>query len=760
MPHILHHLLHQPTHHPVPQPVHRRSLLRTAAALAAGAALPPWVQAATVSPPRARRQLVTDVLWGEPVVDPYRWMENPQDPDWLPFMRGQAAYAHSRLEALPLRKRLLARVAQLSGETLQVIEPRPAAGLVFFQQRAVGDTVYKLTVRRADGEQRMLADPASFAKQGSAASIDWWQPAPDGRHVVFGVSQGGSEAATGYIVEVASGRLLEDRLAAVPYAAPAWLPDSSGFFYNRFAGRAPSDPAYYADRSVWLHRVGRPQGADLRVMAQGIDASVPMTAQTSPEVQTGVNSEYVALLLRDGYVRNFALYLASRADVLAGKAAWRKVCGPQDGVSDFALSGPDLFLVATAGMPRGRLLQARAATATLAEAKMVFESPAAVLDELTANHHGVYVTLNDGGEQSLLQVRNDGTAMAVALPFTGWIQSIGVPQVASAVASTNASSTAPASAAVPDATLLRMGSWLEPGAVFAVDSSAATSQRVPLQPRPPIDLSPYETRRVLAQARDGTRVPISIIARKGSQGRPAPCLVHVYGAYQWPSQPVFDVRAVAFLEAGGVVATAHVRGGGEYGRAWHEAGRQTTKPNTWRDLIVCCETLVSQGWTAKGRIAIMGGSAGGIAVGRAMTERPDLFGAVISKVGMSNPLRAEFEPNGQPNVPEFGSVATREGFLALKAMDSLHAVRDGLRYPPILLSTGLNDARVAPHNAAKMAARMQAARPGAEVLLAVAFDSGHVANGLSKTQLDADYANDFAFVLAHTGPRKVRQPKT
>lgn len=213
---------------------------------------------------------------------------------------------------------------------------------------------------------------------------------------------------------------------------------------------------------------------------------------------------------------------------------------------------------------------------------------------------------------------------------------------------------------------------------------------------------------------------------------------------------MFDARGIAFLEAGGIIATAHVRGGGEYGRAWHEAGMKATKPNTWRDLIDCCEALIASGYTTKRQLAIVGGSAGGITVGRAMTERPDLFAAVISKVGMSNPLRAEFEPNGQPNVPEFGSIKDQPGFRALKAMDSYHAVKDGVRYPAIMLTTSRNDARVAPYNAAKMAARMQAANPLGTVLLRVDFEGGHDMNDLSKSQLDAEYADDFAFIFAST----------
>lgn len=736
-------------------PLNRRSFSTLLAGLSASIAFPGPAWARLAKPMRARLQPVIDVLWGERMVDPYRWMEDPSDRDWLPFMRSQATYARARLDALPMRRRLLSRVAALSGEQTQVVYPRPAGGRVFFEKRVAGAAQFVLAVRLADGSkdgaERMLVDPATLSTTPQSASIDWWMPSPDGAYLVFGYSLGGSEAAVGRVVDVATGRLLPDTLAHVPYASPSWLPDSSGFFYNRFSGLAAGDPAYYNDRSAWLHRIGTDQSSDQRVMARGMHANVPMTAISSPDLQVGMGSDQVALLVRDGYVRSFALYLAERTDILQGKATWRRVCGADDGVADFALSGAHLFMVSTAQTPKGQLLLASAASGNLASAKPLTPVGDAVLDELNATSDGVFVTLNHGGEQSLQHVRADGSAQAVALPFKGWIQSVAVAPPASPADAARAVRQAPEANA-----LVRITSWLEPAVVFAVNSSAGLATRSDLQPPSPIDLSPYESRRIMATARDGTQVPISLIARKDRRGRPGPCLVQVYGAYQWPSQPSFDARAIALLEAGGMVATAHVRGGGEYGRAWHEAGMKANKPNTWRDLIDCCETLIAQGWTAKRRIAILGGSAGGIAVGRAMTERPDLFGAVISKVGMSNPLRAEFEPNGQPNVPEFGSVSSREGFLALKAMDSFHAVqRQGakLRCPAVLLSTGLNDARVAPHNAAKMAAALQAASPGSEVLLRVAFDGGHVMNGLAKERADAEYADDFAFVLAHTTGR-------
>jgi prolyl oligopeptidase len=259
-------------------------------------------------------------------------------------------------------------------------------------------------------------------------------------------------------------------------------------------------------------------------------------------------------------------------------------------------------------------------------------------------------------------------------------------------------------------------------------------------------------------------VPLSIVARKGMKhdGR-NPTLVNAYGAYQISMTPYFNSRGVAFLEQGGVLAYAHVRGGGEYGKRWWKAGQKISKPNTWRDLIDCCEELIRQKWTSTKRLTIQGGSAGGITVGRALTERPDLFTAVISNVGVSNALRAEFSQNGPPNIDEFGTVKERAGFLALKQMDAYSAVRDGVRYPAVLLTTGITDPRVEPWQAAKMAARLQEAerslKPAARnpVLLRVDFDAGH-GIGSTRQQADAERADEYAFALWRSGAPRF-QPK-
>ncbi len=258
--------------------------------------------------------------------------------------------------------------------------------------------------------------------------------------------------------------------------------------------------------------------------------------------------------------------------------------------------------------------------------------------------------------------------------------------------------------------------------------------------------------RTFATARDGTQVPLSVVARKGlpRNGR-NPALVSAYGAYQIVSSPHFSPRTLALLERGGVFATAHVRGGGEYGKRWWKGGQKLTKPNTWRDLIDCCEHLIKQRWTSKAALTIQGGSAGGITVGRALTERPDLFAGVISNVGVSNTLRAEFSQNGPPNIDEFGTVKEPDGFTGLRAMDALSHVKDGTRYPAVLLTVGMTDPRVEAWHGGKMAARLQKANRSLNpVLLRVEFDAGH-GLGSTRSQIDDERADEFAFVLWRAG---------
>ncbi len=717
----------------------RRRLLAMLAALPAFAlGSLPSAWAATVrgkKPPVARVEPVSETLWGETIVDHYRWMENPKDADWEPFMRGQAEHTRSVLDSLAGRKALRERIGNLSGGLPIARAPQVAGNRLFFEMRPQGASQFKLYLRESEsGAERLLIDP-SVKREGAAhVSLDWWATSPDGRYVVHGLSPAGSENSALHVLDVDSGELLPERIDRTQYASPSWLPDSSGFFFNRLAeGTKLGSVDYYLDSVTWLHRLRTAAKDDVRMLARGQYAEIAIERSNFPFVGADPSSEHVIAIVYGGVRRENPVYVARRADLLAGRPRWLRVCGLDDEVVGSAVRGDELYLLTTRDSPNGKVLRTPMTAPDLAQAATVVPEGETVIEGIAAARDGIYLRDMAGGYGSLRRLGNDGRITSVPLPFEGSIETVNTDTRA-------------------DGAWLEGTGWLLPFSVFRHDPGTGRTRQVELAPKTTLDLSRYEAIRGFATARDGTRVPLSIVARKGIKrdGR-NPTLVQAYGAYQIVSGPYFSARSLAFLEQGGVLATAHVRGGGEYGKRWWRAGQKISKPNTWRDLIDCCEELVRQRWTSAKHLAIQGGSAGGIAVGRAVTERPDLFAAVFSNVGISNALRAEFSQNGPPNIDEFGTVTERAGFLGLRQMDALHAVRDNVRYPAVLLTTGMTDPRVEPWEAAKLAARLQAV-PGRvnPVLLRVAFDAGH-GLGSTREQTDDERADEFAFVLWRSG---------
>jgi prolyl oligopeptidase len=304
-----------------------------------------------------------------------------------------------------------------------------------------------------------------------------------------------------------------------------------------------------------------------------------------------------------------------------------------------------------------------------------------------------------------------------------------------------------------DGVLVATSSWTRGGRLYAFDPATRALTDSGLQPRGKFDDVPgYESEEVRVTSHDGVEVPLSIVRKAGLKlDGSHPTLVSGYGAYGMVTSPNFRATSLAWLERGGVLAYAHVRGGGEFGNEWHHAGQKATKPNTWKDFIACCEYLVAKGYTSPAKLAGSGGSAGGILIGRAVTERPDLFAAALFQVGCLDMIRMETTTNGVPNIPEFGTVATEEGFRGLLAMSAYALVTDGVRYPGVLLTHGINDPRVEPWMSAKMTARLQAATAsGRPVLFRVDYDAGH-GIGSTKRQRQEMLADQWAFLLCQMG---------
>jgi prolyl oligopeptidase len=683
---------------------------------------------AVPAPPAARIDVVHDTYFGESLSDPYRWMENDKDPEWLPFLKGQNDHARAVLDALPTRAQLLKRIQELSGDTVATSRVQRAGSLTFFTQRPQGADNFKLFVRQGPaGHDRVLVDPTKTSGTNGHVSLDWWRASPDGRHVVYGLSQNGSEDSTLHVLAVADGSQLPERIANTQAANPQWLDDGSGFFYNQLTG-AVDTPERFLDSQARFHRLGSDPAKDSVVMKRGLVAGIDFESIQSPYIVTYRGSAHAVLLLSD--VRPEARgFIAPLADVIAGRARWTPFASFEDEVTDVDIHGGDLYLLVNKGTPRGRLVKTSAAAPNLATAAVIVPQGPFVIDSVSRAHDGLYLKIMDGGISRLQKLGLDGRLTDIALPFDGAIGSV-------------------YTVSDEDGALISLAGWLTAAGIYSVDAGGRLAD-TGLTPKPAIDVSAYETKRFFAAAKDGTKIPYTVIYRKGLKldGR-APAWISAYGSYGLaPYTPAFAGRSLALVDAGAIVGYANVRGGGEYGREWHKAGQLANKPNTWRDLIAVCEDLIAKQYTSPQHLAIGGRSAGGIAVGRAMTERPDLFAAVVDGVGWSNPLRYVVEQNGYGEEPEWGAITDPAGYRALRSIDSYQSVKDGTAYPAVLLTTGVTDPRVAPFHAAKMAARLQAAtNSGKPILLRVDYDAGH-GIGSTRSQQDREAADTYAFLL-------------
>jgi prolyl oligopeptidase len=699
--------------------------LRSGATVAGGSAsIPPA--------PAARVQVVKDTYFGETLQDPYRWMENDKDPEWLPFLKGQNDHTRAVLKSIPGRDALINRIRQLSGDTATTRATQRAGNWLFFEQRPSGAENFKLFVREGS-TTRILIDPTALGQSSGAGhfSLDWWSASPDGSHLVYGLSKDGSEDSILHVMRVADAQDLPERIPNTESAQPQWLDDGTGFFYNQLTG-AIGTPERYLDSVARFHRLGANPASDLVISKRGMTKKLVYERIQMPRIRTFFGSEHALLILSD-VRREARMLVAPVADVISGKAHWVHVAGFEDEVTDVEVDGEAIYLLANKGTPRGRILRTSTASPSLGSATEVVRQGTRVIESISLAKDGLYLRIMDGGISRLQRLGRDGRLEEITLPFDGAISGLETE-------------------VTQDGAMFAFQGWLTASDIWVSDARGYL-RPTGLTPKPAIDVSNYETVRSFAMAKDGTKIPYSLIYKKGTKLDGAnPAWISAYGSYGIPAYtPAFAGRSLALIDAGFIVGYANVRGGGEYGREWHKAGQLANKPNTWHDLIAVCEELCAKKYTSPTRLAIGGRSAGGITVGRAMTERPDLFAAVIDGVGWSNPLRYVAEQNGYGEEPEWGAISEESGYRALKSIDSYQAVRDGARYPAVLLTTGVTDPRVAPFHVAKMTARLQAAsKSGKPILLRVDFDAGHGV-GSTRAQQDQEAADTYAFLLWQTG---------
>lgn len=693
-----------------------------------GALLIPTARAADgATPPVAPVDIVTDDYYGTAVADPYRWMESGKDPRWLPWLQAQAAHTESVLARLPGRAGLLKDIQALSGDQTAFRMVRRVGPSLFIQRRDPGAEDARLYVRTGKRAERLLLDPATWP--AGPQSLDWWQVSPNGRFVAVGLSKRGTEASVLHVLDVATGQPLPTRIPATDFGQVAWLPDSSGFSYLQFVGEQGT-PSYYLNNVTRLHRL-RHTGSDPLLLPRD-QPPVPLQPHEIAALRFDNASPHALLTVAEGR-RESRVYISPRDAVVAGRARWTEVGGYDAQLEGVGLRGDELWLVSTRGAPNGQLLLTSARRPDLARARVVALPGNPVIEAFTMTARGPLVQTLEGGQMGLWQVSADAAPRRVALPFPGSVF------VLSSVAGTGEA-------------YVGLSGWLQPAAVYHLDARGRL-QPTGLSAQPAgYDPARYEARSLTATAADGTRIPYTVLSLKGraAQG-PGPLLLEAYGAYGYALMPAFQTPLVSLLDRGARYVIAHVRGGGEFGRDWHYAGRGPTKANTWNDAIAVARALVRTQETTAAQMSLIGTSAGGVMVGQAINTRPDLFAGAVANVGFMNPVRYVSEQNNA-DIPEWGGPITDAAtFKTMADLDPYLHIRPGTAYPATLVVSGLNDPRAATFHSAKYAARLAAATSsGQPVLLRIDFGAGH-GMGSTRTQRDALWADIYGFTLWRAG---------
>ena len=675
--------------------------------------------------PQTPKKPVTDEYHGVPVVDDYRWLEPSTDPEVRKWSDQQNTRTRGYLDRLANRTAIVERLNQLnSSSSIRFSSLISRAGVLFaLKTQPPKRQAYLVVLASPDdpNSARTVVDPNVLDLSG-ATTIDFYVPSLDGKLVAVSLSKGGSEDGSVSVFEVATGSQLADTVPRVNGATAggsvAWNHDATGFWYTRYprAGERPAaDLNFY--QQVYYHRMGTPTTQDEYAAGK----QFPRIA----EIALGCSDDgrYILARVANGDGGEFLHYM------LLPDRQWHQITRFADHTSEAAF-GPDgtLYLLSRKDAPMGKVLALAPPTFTVANAKTILTATRSSIDDFVQAGSHLYVRYMSGGPSKLFDVESGKPDKPIDIPLVssvGQLVALGGNQL-----------------------LFENESFVEPSAWYRYDPANGQIKKTAMFEEAPADFSDIEVIRQTAVSKDGTRVPMTILRRKGAKldGK-NPTLLNAYGGYGISQAPNYSVRRRLWLEHGGVWVVANLRGGAEFGETWHEQGRLTKKQNVFDDFIACAEFLIKAKYTNPDKLVIEGRSNGGLLMGAALTQRPDLFRAVASYVGIYDMLRVETFANGVFNVTEFGTVKEKDHFQALYAYSPYHRVKDGTDYPAVMFLTGANDGRVDPMNSRKMTARLQAAthsdRP---IFLRTSFNSGHGIGVALNERIDQD-ADVFSFLF-------------
>lgn len=702
--------------------------------------------ASTDTPPPARKADVVEHLFGTTLHDPYRWMEGEHNTEFQQWLAAQGDYTRAKLDALPTLKTWQQALQKTNTTTVIHRAQRYVDGRLFFIRQTAQDSG-TLMVREADGHEHVLLDPAAQGGAGSHASITLFTLSPDGSKVAVNVDHGGNEVTRLEVLDTKSGKPTGDAVEPVwgEFGAD-WLPDGSGFAYTQMAPpdqRTQGDPIQ--DMRLRLHRLGAPAAQDPLLLragtGEGSSASFPIASNRFPVVDFEPGSRW-ALASASGAQPELRYCVAPQSEAVKPGANWRCIADFDDKVHAAAIHGDTLYLISTREHSNGQLL---ALDLSQPNASLKDAHPILPLqdDELIVGlsltdtqtvapaRDALYVKVSKNGIDDIRRIDyRTGKVQAVAMPVSG------------------AASLFHADAG-EDGFLLELRGWTTPPRSWRYDTASQSMQGLGQDEASPADYGMIEATETELISEDGTHVPLTILHRKdaaldGSHR----AILFGYGNYGLTIAPSFKPVRLEWVKRGNIFAYAHVRGGGEKGEAWHQAGKGANKHKSVEDFVAGVQRLSELGYSRPQRTALLSGSAGGLLIGGAVVRYPERFGAAIFLVSVLNPVRLLQAHNGANQIGELGDPRKASDFPSILAMDPYQNIRPHTAYPATMLAVGLNDSRVATWETGKFAARLRAAdTSGRPVWIRTDANGGHGIQATLGAEA-AEYADIFAFLDA------------
>ncbi len=658
-------------------------------------------------PVRAARIPVTDTYHGVDITEDYRWLEDASAEETIAWTRAQQQRTRAYFDGIGWRDALRSRVERLLKAETTTYKRLVSGGGTFFSLKVQTPRQRPFLVALTDlddpATERVVVDPDAIDPSGETA-IDFFVPSPDGKRVAVSLSEHGTEDGSLYVFDTGSGKVVDGPIPHVNLmgGSVAWRHDSGGFWYTHC-----TDPVGFR-KQVWFREPGG--AADRADLAGGFadDRIAEHYLSASPD------GRWVMDRVQKGDGGEWQVFLRSQD---AGGSWWQVADIPDKCV--FAVLGADaLYLLCRRDAPQGKVLRLPVTVdATVAGAHEIVPPGDLVIEDLAVTRDTVWVVDMDGGPQQVRAFDTNGTPRpAVRIPPMSTVSSYSTRL----------------SAVGEDRVAWSRESFTEP-ATWWVSADGEAPRPIALRTSTPVDLSGYEVTREFATSRDGTAISLNVISAPGTpRDGTVPALLTAYGGYGISLVPLFDPELLLWLEQGGVYVVANIRGGGEFGERWHHAGRLATKQNCFDDFIACADHLHSSRITSRERLAIMGGSNGGLLMGAVLTQRPDIARAVIAAVPVLDCLRSETTTNGRYNTPEYGTVEDPGEFAVLRAYSPYHNVVDGAAYPAVLLTAGENDTRVDAWHAKKMTARLQEATSSDRPVLLLMESTGHLGGSLDQ----------------------------